>query len=51
VLLSIPVFLFPGAARTSLEGVNTLGLAYLSEASIIAVLDHRGPRSSRCSTS
>lgn len=38
VLLSIPVFLFPGAARTSLEGVNTLGLAYLSEASIIAVL-------------
>lgn len=38
VLLSVPVFFLSAGVRTPLEGLNTLGLAYLSGASIIAVL-------------
>lgn len=38
VLISLPAFLLPAADGSPLEGVNTLGLAYLSEASIVAVL-------------
>lgn len=38
VLLSVPVFFLPAGDRSPLEGLNTLGLSYLSEASIIAVL-------------
>ncbi|WP_053057826.1 GGDEF domain-containing protein [Rubrobacter aplysinae] len=38
VLLSLPVFFLPAGERTPLEGVNTLGLTYVSGVSIITVL-------------
>lgn len=38
VLVSVPALFSPAAGRSPLEEVNTLGLAYVSEVSIIAVL-------------
>jgi diguanylate cyclase (GGDEF)-like protein len=37
-LVSVPALFSPAAGRSPLEEVNTLGLAYVSEVSIIAVL-------------